>query len=166
MNRFIASTAVAAVVSGLSLVAFAGPGHGHADSEAKPTVIVGELIDTACFMASDGEAKGADHASCAKDCLASGIPAGILPEGKGADAALFLLTNPKPFADHAAKTIRVEGVVHDNKAIDVKKAFVKDGEQWKEIQLDDFHHKMGQAEQKPQAEPKPAAGSDHGGHKH
>lgn len=156
-----AIAAVAAVTAGLALVAWAGPGHAHAADEGKPITIVGELIDTACFMSSDGEAKGSDHAACAKECLGSGIPAGILPDGKGADEALFLLTNPKPFADHAAKTIRVEGIVHDGKAVDVKKAFVKDGDAWKEIQLDDAHHKMA-GEQKPAEAPK----ADHGGHKH
>ena len=50
------------------------------------------------------------------------------------------MTRP-PFA---AKTIKVEGVVNAAKhLIDVKKAYVKDGENWKEIQLDDEHHKMG-----------------------
>ena len=59
--------------------------------------IQGELIDTACFVT--GDAKGSDHAECAQKCLASGVPAGILPEGsKDSDAVMYLLTNPAVLA--------------------------------------------------------------------
>jgi len=145
MNRiafFIGSGVIAACsFVGLSL---AHEGE-HKEGDGKTTTVVGELIDTACFTASDGDAKGKDHAECATKCLGSGIPAGILPEGKGAADALVLLTNPKPFAPYAAQTIKVEGVVK-NHLIDVKHAYVKDGETWKEIKLDDEHHKMGGGE--------------------
>lgn len=133
------------LVAAASLVgsAFAHDGH-HKENDDKPTVVIGEVIDTACFTSSDGDAKGKDHAECAAKCMSSGIPAGILPDGKGEDDALVLLTNPKVFAPYAAQTIKVEGVVYEAKhAIDVKKAYVKDGADWKEIKLDDEHHKMG-----------------------
>ena len=117
----------------------------HAEgAEGKTVTVTGELIDTACFVSSDGGAKGAGHAACATKCLASGIPAAILPEGSdgGADSALFLLTNPAPLAQYAAKTIKVEGVKHAGAhAIDVKKLSVKqDDGSYKEIQLSDAHH--------------------------
>src|SRR5256885_7195859 len=35
------------------------------------------------FVTSDGDAKGNDHAACAQKCMASGVPAGILPEEIG-----------------------------------------------------------------------------------
>lgn len=149
MNRitFILGGGLIAAAS-LFGVAYAHDG-AHKESDDKSTTIVGEVIDTACFTASDGDAKGKDHAECAQKCLASGIPVGILPEGKGEDDALVLLTNPKPFAPYAAQTIKVEGVVNAAKhLIDVKKAYVKDGDNWKEIQLDDEHHKMGGGEEK------------------
>lgn len=113
--------------------------------DEKTTTLVGELIDMGCFVSSGGDAKGKDHAECAKKCLATGVPAAILPEGKTkAEDALFLLTNPVPLAPHAAHTIKVEGIVHAaNKAFDVKKAWAKDGDTWKEIQLKDEHHGMG-----------------------
>jgi hypothetical protein len=133
------------LIAAVSLIGVAYAHNGaHEESDDKPTTIVGEVIDTACFTASDGDAKGKDHAECAQKCLASGIPVGILPDGKGEGDALVLLTNPKPFAPYAAQTIKVEGVVNSAKhLIDVKKAYVKDGDNWKEIQLDDEHHKMG-----------------------
>lgn len=122
---------------------------GHKESEeGKQVTVTGELIDTACFTTSDGEAKGKDHAACATKCLSTGIPAGIMPEGaKDADEAMFLLTNPQPFAQYASQTIKVEGTAYEHRhAIDVKKAYVKDGENWKEIPLADEHHKMAGGE--------------------
>jgi hypothetical protein len=119
---------------------------GHKESEEGKTVTVtGELIDTACFVTSDGDAKGKDHAACATKCMASGVPAGILPEGaKDADEALFLLTNPAVLAPYASKTIKVEGTEYEHRhAIDVKKLYVKDGEKWTEVPLKDAHHGMG-----------------------
>jgi len=84
---------------------------GHKESEAgKQVTIQGELIDAACFMTSDGDAKGKEHAECAQKCMASGIPAAILPEGsKDSDAAMYLLTDPVVLAPYAAQTIKVEG---------------------------------------------------------
>jgi len=157
MNR-IALVIGSGVIAAASYVglAIAHPGE-HKEGDETISIVIGELIDTACFTASDGDAKGEDHADCAEKCMATGIPAGILPEGKGEDDALILLTNPKPFAPYAAQTIKVEGVVNEHKhVIDVKKAYVKDGESWKEIQLDDEHHKMGGDSEKPK--------DGHGGH--
>jgi hypothetical protein len=74
--------------------------------------------------------------------MASGIPAGILPEGsKQPSDMLYLLTNPAALAPYAAQTIKVEGVTHkDMHAIDVEKVYVKQGDSWKEIPLKDAHH--------------------------
>jgi len=144
MKRISVLLGGAIVAAGLSAGVFAHEGKHKDVNDEKIVTIEGEVIDMACFTASEGDAKGTDHAECAQKCMATGIPAGILPEGKGEDDALIMLTNPKVFAPYAAQTIKVEGVVYDEKhAIDVKKAYVKDGEHWKEIALDDEHHKMG-----------------------
>lgn len=148
MNR-IALTIGTGIVAAASFfgVAYAHNGEHKTAAAGQSTTIVGELLDTACFTASDGDAKGKDHAECAQKCLSTGIPASILPEGKTANDSLVLLTNPKPFAAFAAQTIKVEGTVNEHKhVIDVEKAYVKDGEKWKEIKLDDEHHKMGGGE--------------------
>jgi len=144
----------------LSLVALAqhSGGHGHdahkESAAGKQVTVQGELIDTACFVSSEGEAKGQDHAECARECMGSGVPAGILPDGaKDASGMMFLLTNPVVLAPHAGKTIKVEGKAYDNmRAIDVQKLFVKDGEKWTEVQLKDAHYRMGDG------------GQDRGGH--
>ena len=165
MNRTFALFGGTLVAAGLTVAAFAHDGVDHgkggpkaaAGAEAKPVTITGELIDTACYVAAEGDAKGKEHAACAQKCMATGIPAGILPEGsKDAKAMMFLLTNPAPLAPYAAQTIRVEGTAHPGmKAIDVKKAYVKAGNAWKEVQLKDEHHKMTGAQ-----------GDGHKDHKH
>ncbi len=167
MKRMFALLGGALVAAGLTVGAYAqqdghtGHEHGKATAEAKPVTIQGELIDTACYVASDGDAKGKDHAACAKKCMATGIPAGILPEGsKDPSALMFLLTNPAPLAPYAAQTIKVEGTSHPAmKAIDVKKVSVKDGNNWKEIPLQDEHHKMSGGSE-------PAKTDGHKDHKH
>ena len=144
MKRMFTLLGGVIIAAGFTVAAFADEGHKHA--EGKAVTVQGELIDTACYAASGGEAKGKDHAECASQCLGSGIPAGILPAGsKQPTDVLFLLTNPKPLAAYAGQTIKVEGETHDKmKAIDAKKVYVQDGSGgWKEVKLDDFHHKMG-----------------------
>ena len=161
MNRIAALIASGALVAGAyATTALAHEGHDHGKGDAKTTTVQGELIDTACFVSSDGDAKGKDHAQCASKCMATGIPAGILPEGsKDAHAMMFLLTNPKVLAPYAAQTIKVEGETHaDLHAIDVKKLYVKDGSNWKEVKLDDEHHKMGGSDDK--------KSDGHTGHEH
>ncbi len=151
------------LAASLSLFAVAGQPDvhapdAHAESAAgKQVTVQGELIDTACFVGSEGEAKGQDHAECARECMGSGVPAGILPEGaKDASAMMFLLTNPVVLAPRAGQTIKVEGKAYENmRAIDVQKLYVKDGNHWKEVQLKDAHHKMGEG----------AHDSGHGEHK-
>lgn len=147
MNRVIALLGGGVLAAGLSLGVFAkDDGHkDHEHEEGEMTSVKGELIDTACFVTSDGDAKGEEHAACATKCMATGIPAGILPEGKAPEAMMFLLTNPKPFARYAGQTIHVEGTAHPKMhAMDVKKAHVVMANgKMKEIKLDDEHHKMG-----------------------
>ncbi|HEY8668388.1 MAG TPA: hypothetical protein VIL86_17185 [Tepidisphaeraceae bacterium] len=142
MKRLTALLGGGFLAAGLTVGAFAHEGHAESD-EGKKVTITGELIDTACFVTSDGDAKGKDHAACAQKCMATGVPAGILPEGKKADDMLYLLTNPVPLAPYASRTIKVEGVAYEDKhAVDVKHLYLKDGDNWKEITLKDEHHKM------------------------
>ncbi len=147
MHRVAKILSGAIVFTGLNMGASAHDEHHHETTEGRAITIQGELVDTACFVGSDGEEKGADHEKCAAKCMKSGIPAGILPEGKKADDVLFLLTNPVVLAPYAAQTIKVEGTAYaDKHAIEVKKLYVKDGNSWKEVQLADAHHKPASAD--------------------
>ena len=143
MKRVFALFGGGILAAGLSLGAVAYGHEGHDKTDDKPVTITGELIDTACFVTSDGDAKGKEHAACATKCMASGVPAGIVPDGKKAADMMYLLTNPVPLAPYAGQVIKIEGVAHgDMHAVDVKKAYSKDGDNWKEIALSDEHHKM------------------------
>ena len=148
MKRIALSIGGGLLAASLAVAAYAHDGK-HPEGEGKETAVVGELIDTACYVAAEGDAKGKDHAECASKCLGSGVPAGILPEGsKSPDQMMFLLTNPTVLAPYAAQTIKVEGTTHPKMhAIDVKKLYVKQGNGWKEVQLKDEHHKMAGGEE-------------------
>ena len=168
MNRIttlVAGLLVAGGAATFALTASAHEGEHAEGTEGETATVVGELVDTACFVSSDGGAKGKAHADCARQCLESGIPAAVLPEGKGADSMLFLLTNPKVLAQYAAKTIKVEGVKHaDKRSMDVKHLYVKqDDGSFKEVKLEDYHHKMAGGEDAVKKDA-PKDAHDHAGH--
>jgi len=125
MRRSISCfVAVLLMVSGYALVARA----------ADQKTVEGELVDMKCF-AKQG-AKGEGHAACCKKCLTGGVPAGILVEGK----AWTIAANSAPLAEYASKTIRITGEVNtDAQTVVPSKIEVKDGDNWKEIKMDEGH---------------------------
>jgi len=80
------------LILSFALVLLAGIGmaygdekHGdHGDMHGQMTVR-GEILDMACYVAH--EAKGPDHAACAKRCVKGGQPMGLLAE----DGTVYLL---------------------------------------------------------------------------
>ena len=73
----IAALVVLVALGGLAIPAQAEEGHGGHES----VTVKGEILDMACYVAH--EAKGADHAGCAKRCVKGGQPMGLLTaEGK------------------------------------------------------------------------------------
>src|SRR5512141_883190 len=72
--------------------------------------VKGEVVDLMCYL--DHGAKGEQHASCAKKCIESGGPVGLLT----ADNQLYLVIGEhapmnSKLAPLAAKTITVKGTV-------------------------------------------------------
>jgi hypothetical protein len=71
------------------LVVLAGTGAIVADEKhaehADQMTVQGEILDMACYVAH--EAKGPDHAACAKRCVKGGQPMGLLLE----DGTVYLL---------------------------------------------------------------------------
>ena len=137
------SALIAVALMMLVVRVLAGPGHPEEGDLGRPVTLTGQLVDV-CFIVSDGQAGGADHAQCASECLAAGLPSAILPDGASdPDELLYLLTNPTALASCAGKTIKVEGIQIDHKhAIDVSRVWVKDGQQWTEVQLKDDPHRL------------------------
>jgi hypothetical protein len=80
-------------------------------SVARPQeiLVTGEVLDMTCYIASN--LSGPDHAKCARDCIRSGLPAGI----KAQDGKVYLLTGGPghlinaELVDYAAKIVTIKG---------------------------------------------------------
>ena len=76
---------------------------------AQEIVVTGEVLDMTCYIAYN--LSGPDHAKCARDCIRSGLPAGI----KAQDGKVYLLTGEPghsvsaELADYAAKVVTIKG---------------------------------------------------------
>jgi len=80
----------------------------HRLIQAREIVVKGEVLDLTCYVAYN--ASGPEHASCARDCIRSGLPVGI----KGENGKVYLLTGKDAhvnaeLADYAAKIVTIRG---------------------------------------------------------
>lgn len=75
---------------GILLLLFAAPVLASDEHGAAEVTLEGEILDMACYVGH--EAKGPDHADCAKRCVKGGQPMGLLAE----DGTIYLL-----YASHA-----------------------------------------------------------------
>jgi hypothetical protein len=107
-----------------------------AQAKAEDKKVEGELVDMSCF--TKGGAKGDGHAACGEKCLKSGVPAGILVDGK----VMTIAANPVPLAQYAGRTIRIEGKASEEAhAIVPTKLEVKKDDKWEEVNLKEKHEK-------------------------
>jgi hypothetical protein len=140
MNHWRVVCGVSIVLSVLTVLLAADEPGAAAGNQV---TIVGRLVDATCFVVSSGDASDKDHAECGSACLASGMPAGLLPDD--ADAAtgmLFLLTNPEPLSGQVGQTVKVAGPRYEHfNAMDVQRLWVRNGRRWREVRLDDERHK-------------------------
>jgi hypothetical protein len=63
---------------------------GHRLLQGQEILVKGEVLDLTCYVAYN--ASGPEHASCAMDCIRSGLPVGI----KAEDGKVYLLTARTP----------------------------------------------------------------------
>ena len=77
--------------------------------QGQEIVVTGEVLDMTCYIASN--LSGPEHAVCARECIKSGLPAGL----KARNGKVYLLTG-RPgetvntqLADLAAKTVTIRG---------------------------------------------------------
>jgi len=81
----------------------------HSIAQGREISVKGEVLDMTCYIAYN--LSGPDHASCARDCIRSGLPVGI----KAEDGKVYLLTGKagKPvnaeLADYAAQVVTIKG---------------------------------------------------------
>jgi hypothetical protein len=77
--------------------------------QGQEILVKGEVLDMTCYIAYN--LSGPEHASCARDCIRSGLPVGI----KAEDGRVYLLTGNagRPvnaeLADYAAKIVTIKG---------------------------------------------------------
>jgi hypothetical protein len=107
IGQLAAAILISASVTGL-LMKWSERRHSSV-AGAQEIVVTGEVLDMTCYIASN--LSGPDHAKCARDCIRSGLPAGI----KAQDGKVYLLTGEAghsinaEVADYAAKTVTIKG---------------------------------------------------------
>jgi len=94
-------------------IVFAVSAQAHEASKHPAKTVVGELVDTGCYLGH--MAKGAGHASCATMCINQGMPMGVLTR----TGVLYLVTmnhdNPDSYNKlkaMAGKNVAVTGHVY------------------------------------------------------
>ncbi len=88
-------------------------------AKAKVTTIQGEVVDLACYLTKGQH--GASHEECAKMCISSGLPVGILD--KDGHVYLAITANHKSanslLEPYAAKQVKVTGTVDRRGGVDI-----------------------------------------------
>lgn len=86
------------------------------DSFSTRIQLVGELVDTKCWLGVMRPATGKVHRACAARCLSGGVPPGLLVRDGAGEPTVFLMA-PVPGTSLdldpqlAARTLRVEGIL-------------------------------------------------------
>jgi hypothetical protein len=95
---------------GIAALSLAAGAFAVRASAAETKTIKGEVVDLMCYL--DHGAKGEKHAGCARTCIKSGGPVGILTSD---DELYLIIGEHKPINDklapYAAKIITVKGKV-------------------------------------------------------
>jgi hypothetical protein len=78
-------------------------------AQGQEIIVTGEVLDMTCYIASN--LHGPEHAVCARECIKSGLPAGI----KATDGRVYLLTGQPGesvntrLAEYAAQIVTIKG---------------------------------------------------------
>ncbi len=105
----------------MSCVAVAWSGDEAKDAKAAktPTSLTGEVVDLYCYMQHPESATGEGHASCAKGCVAKGLPVGFLT----ADGTMYVIIGKDHMAagpvvgEWVGKQSTITGHVSEQKGI-------------------------------------------------
>jgi hypothetical protein len=109
-NEILKLAAAIIVSAGITALGFKLSEHKrHHIAQGQEIFVKGEVLDMTCYIAYN--LSGPEHASCARDCIRSGLPVGI----KAEDGKVYLLTGKagRPvnaeLADYAAKIVTIKG---------------------------------------------------------
>lgn len=71
-------------------IGFRGSGWAQGDEDkGKEITVEGEIVDLQCFMIHPDDGQGEKHAKCANECIAKGLPVGLLVKDQ-----VYLLVGP------------------------------------------------------------------------
>lgn len=87
-------------------------GHEPHEPKAKEVTLIGEVIDTVCYVSH--ESRGSEHVSCARACAEQGISLGILEEKTGKVYISMPVDHTNPNAklmNFIAQRVKVTGTV-------------------------------------------------------
>ena len=109
-NGMILSRSIATLALGVCLTLPVLSRGAESDASAETKTIKGEVVDLMCYL--DHGAKGEKHKGCARKCIESGGPVGLLT----ADDQLYLVIGEhqpmnKELAPLAAETVTLKGKV-------------------------------------------------------
>jgi len=104
--KLAAAIIISAAITAVSMNAWQRDRHRLI--QGREIVVKGEVLDLTCYVAYNWS--GPKHASCAMDCIKSGLPVGI----KAEHGKVYLLTGKDAhvnaeLADYAAKIVTVRG---------------------------------------------------------
>ena len=125
-NGMILKTSIVALALGASLALPVLLSGAEEKASSATQTIKGEVVDLMCYL--DHGAKGEKHKGCAKKCIESGGPVGLLT----ADDQLYLVIGDhqpmnKELAAKAAQTVTLKGkVVERNGMKMIEKAELQD----------------------------------------
>ena len=106
----------------LLLVSAASAHEGHHAKRPAGGNLTGEIVDITCYL--DHESKGEKHSACARKCIESGMPVGIVAGGKL--YAVIVSSHESPnakLAPYAGKLVTITGKVVERdglRAIDME----------------------------------------------
>lgn len=80
-----------------------------------PTTLVGELVDTKCYLGVMNPGQGKVHRGCAAECLRGGVPPGLLVRNEGGVARVVLVGAAPGTIDPewAGRMLEISGAVRD-----------------------------------------------------
>lgn len=79
------------------------------------TTLVGELVDTKCYLGVMNPGQGKVHRGCAAECLRGGVPPGLLVRDEDGSARVVLISVAPEIIDPewAGRTVEISGAVRD-----------------------------------------------------
>lgn len=113
INLMLAASMLAATANIIAPIALAAPNLPNEEADRpRETVIVGEVVETGCFVMAGR--RGENHRQCALACARAGQPVGILEDGAGGTLHVAIFdrseaTPENPLLELLSERVEVRG---------------------------------------------------------